>query len=115
MTRTPDLKIKLIGVRPSCGPQDLTHHAELAHDLARLSEISFRIRSGKSNGALIVALCAVAPEFSKAPGGMVQNQAAEGEQPHEEQQKQSSVEVQFAVPALEPSPDLAGIQLPPGL
>src|SRR5262249_41819369 len=112
MTRTPDLKIKLIRVRPSCGPQDLTNNAQLCHDLARLTEISTRSRN--SNVALIAALRAIAPEFRKSPGWMVQNQAAQGEQPHEEQQKQSYVEVQFAVPPLESAPDLAGNRLVPG-
>ena len=27
MTRTPDLKLKLVGIRPSCGPQDLANNA----------------------------------------------------------------------------------------
>jgi hypothetical protein len=35
---------------------------------------------------------------------MVQEQAAEGKQPHEEEQKQSRVEMQLAIPALESGP-----------
>src|SRR5215467_4981478 len=107
MPRTPDLELKLIRVRSCCGPQDLADNAELSHDLPCLTEISSRSES--SNVALIAALRAIAPEFREAPGGMVQNQAAESEQPHEEQQKQSGVEVQFTVPALESSPELADI------
>jgi hypothetical protein len=41
---------------------------------------------------------------------MVQEQAAEGKQPDEEDQKQSGVEMQFAIPALKSSTNSSDIR-----
>ena len=85
MTRTPDLKIKQIGIRPGCGPQNLTLNAQWSQNLARLPEVTLHLRSGRGNLAFMIRLFAVVPGFRKAPGRMVQERAAEGEQPHEEE------------------------------
>src|SRR6266436_5093523 len=105
MTRTPDLKIKQIGIRPGCGPQNLTFNAKWPQNLARLREVTLYLRSGNSHLPLVVALLPVIPGFCKAPSRMVQQQTAEGKQPHEEEQKQSSVIMQLAIPALESGPE----------
>src|SRR5437867_910782 len=98
MTRAPDLKIKQIGIRPGCGPQELTLNAKLSQDLARLPEVTLHLRPGSSNLALIIRFLPVVPGFHEPPSRMVQEQTAEGKQPHEEEQKQSSIEMQFAIP-----------------
>jgi hypothetical protein len=105
MARTPHLKIKLIRVRPDCGPQDLTSKGKLSHNLARLSEVALYLKHRGSNLALISRLFSVIPEFRKGPRRMVQDEAAEGKQPREEEQKQPDIKMQFAIPMLESGPD----------
>src|SRR5438105_12375458 len=105
MTRAPDLKIKQIGILPCCGPQNLTLNAKWSQNLARLCEVTLHFRSGNSHLAFIIPLLAVVPGFGKAPSRMVQEQTADGKQPQEQKQKQSSVEMQFAVQTLESGPE----------
>src|SRR5437879_10424615 len=101
MARAPDLKIGLIGVCARGGPHDFTFDFKLFQNVVRLREVTRRVSAGNSNIALVVRFFAVGPEFGKGPCRMVQEQAAEGKQPDEEEQKQSNVEMQFAIPALE--------------
>src|SRR6266496_5903803 len=110
MARAPGLKIELIGVRPCCRPQNLTLNSKLSQNLVRLSEVTLHLRPGSSNLAFIIRFFAVVPGFRKAPGRMVQEQAVEGKQPHEEEQKQSRVEMQLAIPALESGPESRDIR-----
>src|SRR5882672_11384307 len=102
VARPPDLKIELIGVRTGGRPQDLTLNSQLPHDLPCLREVTPQLRSERRDGAFRIRIGAFVPGFCKVPGRMVQEQTAEGKQPREEEQKQSSIKMQFAIPALEP-------------
>src|SRR5262249_19091059 len=110
IARTPNLELKLIGVRPGCRPQDLTLDAKLCENLAGLIEGALHVRPWNRDVALKIHLLSVAPEFRKPPRGMVQEQATEGKQPDEKQQKQSGVEMQFAIPPLESGLESSGIR-----
>lgn len=99
MARTADLKFELTGVRSGGRPQNLTLNSQLPHNLARLAEVTFHLRPGSRDSPLIIRVFAVAPGLRKAPGRMVQQQAAEGEEPEEEEQKQARIKMQLAIPA----------------
>lgn len=99
MAGTPGLKFEEIGVRPGGRPKNLTLDSKLFQKLARLSQVTRHPRPGRSHRALIIDVSAVGPGFRKFPRRMVQDQAGEGKQPHEEEQKQSSVEMQLAIPS----------------
>jgi hypothetical protein len=105
MARAPDLKIELIGVCACGGPHNFTFDFKLFQNVVRLRKVALHVSAGNSNIALVVRFFAVGPEFGKGPCRMVQEQAAEGKQPNEEEQKQSNVEMQFAIPALESGPE----------
>jgi len=101
MARAPDLKIEQVRVRPGCGPQNLPLNSNLSHDLACLREVALHLRPKRSYLVHVIRFFAIVPGFREAPGRMVQDQAAEGKQPQEEKQKQSRVEMQLAIPALQ--------------
>src|SRR6266516_423102 len=101
MARAPDLELEQIGVYPYCGPQNLTLNSKLSQNLAHLSEVTLHLRPKSSNFPLVIRIFTVLPRFRKVPGRMVQEQAAEGKQPQEKEQKQSRVEMQLAIPALQ--------------
>ena len=105
MARAPDLKIELIGVCACGGPHNFTFDFKLFQNVVRLRKVALHVSAGNSNIALVVRFFAAGPEFGKGPCRMVQEQAAESKQPYEEEQKQSSVEMQFAIPTLESGPE----------
>ena len=76
---------------------------------ARLPEVASRAGAGRRNLALITGLPAVLPVFMKRPGGMVEEQAAEGKEPQEENQKQAGIKMQPAIPALEARPQARAV------
>src|SRR5207244_907427 len=95
MAGTPDLEIKQAGVGPGGGPEDVALDAELFHDVLGLGEVAGCIRGGWFDRAFVVRLLAVFPMFVKGPFGMVEKEACEGEEPEEEEQKQTGVEMEL--------------------
>ncbi len=108
MTGTPDLKIKLIRVRPSHCPQYFTLNLKLPHDLPRLVQVALYPGCEGGDFPHVIRFFAIVPGFRKLPGRMVQEQTTEGEQPHEEEQKEASIKMQLAIPKLTANPESRG-------
>jgi hypothetical protein len=69
-----------------------------------LREVAGNLGTQSGNRTLIIRLFTVRPEFCESPGRMIQEQAAEREQPGEEEQKQPGVEMKLAIPKRDSAP-----------
>ena len=77
-------------------------YVDLLHYFMSLGEVADNLGTESGNRTLIIGLFTVRPEFCESPGRMIQEQAAESEQPGEEEQKQPGVEMKLAIPKREP-------------
>ena len=93
-----DLEFECFGVRPSGSPQNVAVDSKLFHDRIRLVEVAFHLRLERRDLADVIGFVSVVPGFWKAPGGMIQDETGESEEPHEEEQKQAGIEMQLAIP-----------------
>lgn len=82
------------------GPEDFAIDGHLAHEIAGLLEIAGEVSGRRDDGELEFGFAAVLPGFVKGPGGVVQEEAGEGEEPDENEEEKTGVKVEFAIPAL---------------